>query len=284
MIITKIIGGLGNQLFQYTAGRCLAHLNNTDLKLDVTAFDEYKLRNFDLFNLNVSAQFANDQEILNLMPSTKVARAWQRLLPVKKRHYYRQPFFHFDPKFYKAGANTYIKGYWQSEKYFLPIRDTIIKELTFKPGVIDNVMGFVKELQQAQSVAVHIRRGDYTNSVATEMHGILPVEYYQKAMTYIRKQHEDAKFYFFSDDMLWVKDNLNIENMEFVSGKISKSHYEDFFLMSKCHHNVIANSSFGWWAAWLNNNPDKIVVAPKNWFNKGPKDTQDLLPSSWIKI
>ena len=284
MIITKIIGGLGNQLFQYAAGRCLSHLNNTNLKLDVNAFDEYRLRNFDLFNLNVMAQFANDQEILNLLPSTILSRAWQRLLPVNKRHYYRQPFFHFDSKFYKAAANTYIKGYWQSERYFLPIRDIILKELTFKPGIIDNVKDFAHQLQQGQSVAVHIRRGDYTNPAAIKMHGILSVEYFQKAITYIGKQYEAAKFYFFSDDIQWAKDNLNVENMEFVSGKISKNHHEDFFLMSKCHHNIIANSSFGWWAAWLNDNPDKIVVAPKNWFNKGPKDTQDLIPEGWIKI
>lgn len=284
MIITKIIGGLGNQLFQYAAGRCLAHLNSTTLKLDVTAFDEYKLRNFDLYNLNVTSQFASEHEISNLLPPTIWARARQRLLTVNKRHYYREPYFHFHPKFHKASVNTYIKGYWQSEKYFLPIRNIISEELIFKPGVIDNVLNFGRELQKNQSVSIHIRRGDYTNPVILKMHGILSVEYYQQAIDYIRRQYENAKFYFFSDDIEWVRNNLKVENMEFISGRISKTHYEDLFLMSMCQHNIIANSSFGWWAAWLNKNPNKIVIGPKNWFNKGPKDTQDLFPPGWIRM
>ena len=285
MIITKILGGLGNQMFQYAAGRCLAHLNNTQLKLDVTGFTDYKLRNFDLHALHVNCQPASGEEIRNLLPSHNFEKALQYLFPKKRRTYYREKYFHFDDNILKFGKDVYLKGYFQSEKYFLPIKETLQKEFTFKDEIIRKVKDFTDKTRSATSVSVHIRRGDMENDpVTTGHHGIMPLSYYKKGIEIIRSKIANPQFYFFSDDINWVKENFNDLKPTFVSGEISQTHFEDLYLMSQCHHNIIANSSFSWWGAWLNKNPDKIVIAPKIWFIKGPKDTQDLLPEKWIKI
>src|SRR6188768_312941 len=132
MIIIKILGGLGNQLFQYAAGRCLAHLNNTQIKLDVRGFTNYKLRNFDLLALHADCKFASDEEIRNLLPSHNFEKALQYLFPKKNRTYYREKHVHFDENMLKFGKNVYLKGYFQSEKYFLPIKEIIQKEFLLK--------------------------------------------------------------------------------------------------------------------------------------------------------
>jgi len=285
MVISKIIGGLGNQLFQYAAGRTLAHLNNTILKLDVSFFEEYEFRNFDLLNFTTNVDFATKQEIENLMPAHNFEKAFQYLSPLKKRTYHRERYFHFDERFLNLGANVFLKGYFQSEKYFLPAKEIIRKELTFKENAIDRVKEFSLELNERNSVSIHIRRGDYEKDPAiAERHGTLSAGYYRSALEIIKTKIQLPRFYLFSDDMDWATKNLQLPDLVCVSNEISKNHIEDFYLMSQCHHNIIANSSFSWWGAWLNNNAGKIVIAPDKWFKKGPKDTQDIIPAEWYKI
>ena len=285
MIISHILGGMGNQMFQYAAGRCLAHLNQTQLKLDVTGFNEYKLRNFDLQSLHTDCRFASPAEIKNLLPSHNLEKALQYLFPKKKRTYYREKYFHFDDNMLGFGPNVYIKGYFQSEKYFLPVKQIIQKEFAFKDEFIKNVKAFADNTRSADSVSVHIRRGDMKNDpVMAERHGVIPLAYYQKGIEIMRSKISNPHFYFFSDDINWAKENFANADATFVSGEISKTHFEDLYLMSQCGHNIIANSSFSWWGAWLNNNPNKIVIAPNKWFNSGPQDTEDLVPSTWYKV
>ncbi|HEU5165062.1 MAG TPA: alpha-1,2-fucosyltransferase [Chitinophagaceae bacterium] len=285
MIISQIIGGLGNQMFQYAAGKTLARLNNTVLKLDVSAFEEYKLRDFALTNFHTNVEFATKKEINDLLPAHNFEKAFQYFSPLKKRSYYREKEFHFDEKVLKLGKNVYLKGYFQSEKYFLPAKEIIKQEYKLKYSLTSNVNEFANRINNEQSVAVHIRRGDMrSDPLTSEYHGILPVDHYQKSVDIVNLKVLNPIFYLFSDDINWVKENLQIPNAIHVSNKITNSPIEDLYLMSQCKHNIIANSSFSWWGAWLNNNPDKIVIAPKNWFNKGPKDTQDLIPNEWLKI
>ena len=139
-------------------------------------------------------------------------------------------------------------------------------------------------MKEHQSVSLHIRRGDYLAKISLQVLGLMPMEYYTKGIDYISSKKANTVYYIFSDDINWVKENLKIDNARFVSGNIAKTHIEDLYLMSQCKHHIIANSSFSWWGAWLNDDQDKIVIAPKQWFNKGPQDTQDLIPGTWIKM
>ena len=272
-------------MFQYAAGRTLAHLNKTLIKLDVSSFSENKLRTFDLLAFNANPGFATKQEISSLLPVHNFEKAFQYLSPLKKRSYYREKEFSFDRKVLDLGRNVYLKGYFQSEKYFLPAKDVIRSDFAFKKDLVKDIEDFSASLKKTGSVSVHIRRGDFDKDpVTTDYHGTLDISYYNTAIELIRSKIPNATFYFFSDNIDWVKETLSIPNAAFVSGNITKNHIEDLYLMSQCQHNIIANSSFSWWGAWLNNNPEKIVIAPQKWFNKGPKDTQDLLPEKWIKI
>jgi hypothetical protein len=285
MIISNIIGGLGNQMFQYAAGRTLAHLNNTFVKLDVSSFSENKLRTFDLLSLNATVGFATKEEISNLLPVHNFEKAFQYLSPLKKRSYYREKEFSFNKKVLALGKNVYLKGYFQSEKYFLPAKNIIISEFTFKKEFVKTIDYFSATLRNNDSVSVHIRRGDFDQDpVTTNYHGTLDAGYYNTAIELIRSRIPNATFYFFSDNIDWVKENLSIPSAVFVSGNITKNHIEDLYLMSQCRHNIIANSSFSWWGAWLNDNQNKVIIAPEKWFNKGPKDTQDIIPKEWYKI
>lgn len=282
MVICKISGGLGNQLFQYAAGKSLALRRNTELLLDTSYFKEDGLRNFELDSFNINLKIADRDLVKNFIIRSVAGKIRDRILPIKFRKVYKEPFFHFDKNFFNADSDVYLKGYWQSEKYFNPVKETIKTDLAIKPGIIERVKPFGDELASSASVAVHIRRADYTKEVHKEYHGILEKDYYHSAIQLIIKKTKDARFYFFSDSIKWVKENLGMPGAVYVSGEITKNHLEDLYLMSQCNHNIIANSSFSWWGAWLNSNPGKIVIAPKNWFNKGPKDTYDLYPDDWI--
>lgn len=285
MIIVKLIGGLGNQLFQYAAGRTLAYINNTELKLDVTGFSENKLRNFELFNFNIDAEFAKIEEINSLLPAHNFEKAFQYISPARRKSYYRERQFRFDKRVLKLGNRVYLKGYFQSENYFFPAKELIRKELSLKPAITDHLSDTAAFLQHQPSVSVHIRRGDMSaDSLTNQYHGLVPVSYYKEAISRMKEYHGSPVFYIFSDDIAWARENLPLENAVYASGELSKNHLEDFYLMSRCRHHIIANSSFSWWAAWLNDYPDKKVIAPKNWFNKGPKDTQDLIPQGWLRI
>lgn len=284
MIISRIYGGLGNQLFQYAAAKALAHHRGTELKLDVTLFENYHLRTFDLAQLRIPLSIASPSEIAALKANTTMQRIKARLTISSAKRFYKEPHFHFDPVFFTLSGNVYLQGYFQSKKYFASIQDIVRQEFSLEHLVSESVKRMAESLRQQTSVAIHIRRGDYKNPEAAKMHGILPVSYYQKAIEVTREKSPSVRFYLFSDDPVAAKDALNLPEAETVSGKISKTHFEDLYLMSHCQHNIIANSSFSWWAAWLNNNPNKTVIAPKAWFNDGPKDTEDLLPESWMKI
>lgn len=284
MVIVNIIGGLGNQMFQYAAGKYISQKFNTTLKLDVNDFSGYDVWNFDLARLHTKFEMASSEEINQLKPETRFKKALQYLHPRQQRTYFREKYFHYAPSFQALGENVYLKGYFQSEKYFKPIENLIRQEFQIQPDLISNIQTLADGINRINSVAVHIRRGDYKNMAALKMHGMLETDYYREAISKMRKSNADVRFYFFSDDMAWVKENLREKNAVYVTGEITKTHFEDLYLMSQCRHNIIANSSFSWWGAWLNNNPDKIVIAPRNWFNEGPKDTYDLYPEGWIKI
>jgi hypothetical protein len=290
MIIVQLKGGLGNQLFQYAAGLSLARHHGVPVKVDVNELkqpDELigTLRNYELQHLLAPPQIANPQEIHSLTKSNVIINYFRKTLPSFRRIIYNEKRFEFDPNFFKAGKNIYLKGYRQSEKYFHSISKEIHATFQLKPTLTGNIADFANAINKKESVSVHIRRGDYNNSAVNDYHGIASESYYQQAIDRLICSLENPSFYVFSDNIDWIKQNLQFAGqVEFVSGSISKTHYEDFYLMSRCKHNIIANSSFSWWAAWLNSNPDKKIIAPLKWFNNAPYNTSDLIPKDWIRL
>lgn len=285
MIISKIIGGIGNQLFQYAVGRALAHLNNTSLKLDVSSFDKDALRNFSLQYFNAKIDYASEKEIMHLIPSNSLDKVFQHFLPVKSRKIYKEKYFHFDENVLRLGPNVYLRGYFQSEKYFMVIKDIIRNEFRLRDEKTKPCEEIAMQMAETNSISVHIRRGDFAKDEKTmAYHGILGIDYYSSAFEIIQSKIPDPIFYFFSDDIDWVKQNFPFPGSIYVSGNLTNDPLQDLYLMTQCKHNIIANSSFSWWGAWLNNKNDKIVIAPDKWFGNGPQDTQDIIPGSWIRI
>ena len=290
MILVELNGGIGNQMFQYAAAKSLALHHKTILKLDISPGtdksmpQELKPRPFELHYFNLPDQVASASEVESFITTSAFSKIKEKTKPNHKRRVYREPFFHYDNNFYNTEADVYLKGLWQSEKYFNPFKENIRSIFEFKNDTVNTFQDFPCRLKEQNSVSIHVRRGDYLAKVSLEVLGLIPLEHYQHAIELINSKIPNPSFYFFSDDIQWVKENFPIPNATYVSGDIGNNHVEELYLMSQCKHNIIANSSFSWWGAWLNNNPDKIVVAPKNWFNKGPKDTQDLIPQGWLKI
>ncbi|MGA2913323.1 MAG: alpha-1,2-fucosyltransferase [Methanoregula sp.] len=291
MIIVKLIGGLGNQMFQYAAGRRLAQHHNTDLILDVTGFASYSLRKYELDIFRINATIATQDLLKRVEPFSR--KDFFRLgirslfLGETKIESIREQTLDFDGRVLSLPDNIYLDGYWQNEKYFVDISDIIKKEFTFatSPPAINK--GILEEIRGCNSVSVHIRRGDYISNPKTwETHGVLGIEYYIQALNLIEKKVINPQIFIFSDDIPWVKDNLKTGlALHFMEQSGEEKNYEDLRLMSNCKHHIIANSSFSWWGAWLSSNQNKVVIAPIKWFSDEKMNgEQKIVPLNWIKI
>jgi len=293
MNIVHIIGGLGNQMFQYAFAYAYGQNKQCEVKLDITDFDSYQLRKYELNVFSPSLSIATEAEINSM--ECKQTKLWQRvykkLRQILKKidtNCYIEPHFYYDKTVYALSGDIYFKGYWQSEKYFIKYRDSLLKEFSPQNSLHKDSNIFLQKILKCNSVSVHIRRGDYvSNDQANQMHGTCPVEYYQQAYKLLTKKIDNPYFFIFSDDLEWAKEHLSfMQNTTFVNISEDVPDYEEMILMSRCQHNIIANSSFSWWGAWLNQNPDKIIVAPKIWFKNKEmnENTQDLIPPEWIRL
>ena len=287
MVISRLIGGLGNQMFQYAAGRALANINNCELKLDVSDFKNYKIHNgYELSLFNIKAEIASDSEILTLAGAqSRLTRFFFKKFGLKKKTHFIEKNFAFDIELLKPRRFVYIDGYWQSYQYFESIESQLRSELTPKTCLSGLNLEISKQIAKCNSVSLHIRRGDYVNNLeANKTHGFIGLEYYNRAISFINEQVLYPHFFVFSDDIAWAKENLGlIANVNFIAHNQGRSSFEDMRLMSLCKYNIIANSSFSWWGAWLNAAPGKIVIAPKQWF-ANMQDTRDLMPDNWLKM
>jgi hypothetical protein len=291
MIISNIIGGLGNQMFQYAAGRALSLKLRTPLKLDIREFSGYQLhQGFELNRLfNCNAEIATNDDLDNVL-SWQKAKLVQRILrrPQLKNLRYKsfaiEPHFNYWSGFKLLGDNNYLYGYWQSEQYFIEFEEQIRKDFTFKLPLSAKNSAIIEQISQVNAVSLHVRRGDYVTNAKNAFIGVCSLEYYRKAVEYVKNQVDKPVFFVFSDDIEWVKSNLPID---FPCIYIDYNHgiesFNDMRLMSHCKHHIIANSSFSWWGAWLNANSEKIVIAPQQWFANNT-NVNDLLPESWIKL
>lgn len=290
MVIVKLMGGLGNQMFQYALGRSLALARSVPLKMDLSWFNQQASRFYRLHHFNVSADIATEEDVTGLLGGpdqvSKIARLFWRVKPYYRRPWVRQRYPGFDPNILQAPDRVYLEGYWQSEKYFTEIEMIVRQELTVRhlPDPVNQAMA--NRINEVESVSLHVRRGDYvSNPVTYQYHGVCPPEYYQAAMKAVTKVVKQPHIFIFSDDIGWVQENLDQDfPMTYVAHNGPDKDYEDLRLMSQCQHHIIANSTFSWWGAWLCVNPSKSIVAPERWFASADRHTPDLLPDSWHRI
>lgn len=270
MIRMKLIGGLGNQLFQYACGRSLALENNCDLLLDLTEFENYTLHRplITAFPLSSEVTFTRDYRKSKL-------KDFQSKIVGK---YYQERGMSFDNKILKLSKNFTLRGFFQSEKYFKKNATLIRAELNLNTAMAVNIS---KKWSKRPTAALHFRRGDY---IEKTNFGMCDVNYYRTAISLLRAKVPDIQFAAFTNDRDWFLAESGLIDDVFLASDSSLSDIDEFCLMSACDHFVIANSSFSWWAAWLGNNPNKIVIAPKPWFDCSTLDTSSVVPMSWIEL
>ena len=294
MVVVKLMGGLGNQMFQFAAGRALSYRLNSDLLLDRSFLDAdpkgaWTKREFELDIFNVDCKFLEEAQIRKLNPANKnIFRIlFRKLMPGFSGIYYLNEMgFSYQDKFEMISGDVYLNGYWQSEKYFEKYGALIAKDFQFRTPLLKENIALSERIKSAESVSLHVRRTDFiADPKVAQVHGVCTPDYYVNAVSKLKKQYEHLKGFVFSDDPQWAKDNIVTDiPLEYVTNNSGKNSYVDMQLMSMCKHNIIANSSFSWWAAWLNKNEDKVVCAPGNWFADKSINTKDLYPKTWLKL
>jgi hypothetical protein len=302
MIIVRLIGGLGNQMFQYATARRLAEKHSTIVKLDVSEFETYKLHKYSLHCFHITENLATRNEVKHMLGSASLflmaddnnkikslVRKGFKKLSLDKLWSNRilvERSLEFNPEILNAPNNILLDGYWQSEKYFLDIKDILHREFYVKYRQSDENQRLTDSIESSNSVSLHVRRGDYVKDLkANQVHGTCTEEYYLKSIDYVSSHVTNPHFFIFSDEPDWARKNLIINHSStIVDCNDASRNYEDLRLMSMCRHNITANSSFSWWGAWLNSNPNKIVCAPKKWFSTPSYSYKDLVPTSWIRV
>jgi hypothetical protein len=294
-------GGMGNQMFQYAAGRALAIRNNTFLKIDLSFIKNGVLggnvdyRNYGLNNFCIVEDIIGEEELNHFIKRSrlfsKLKISW-----LNRKTGYRFPLSKmvsqkghgYDPEFMKLSNNSYLIGYWQNVKYFAGSEEIIKQDFMFKNLPNQSNTALLSKIMNCESVAIHIRRGDFKNLPVL---GTTDKEYYLRAINYLVKKLSKPVLFFFSDEMKWVKENFNtisFANFIYYSdiNTSSGSEADDLRLMSNCKHNIIGNSTFGWWGAWLNSNPDKIIIAPEKLFADPAIDNQlqGMIPDNWLRL
>jgi hypothetical protein len=291
-IVVKIEGGLGNQMFQYAFGMSIALKYNAILVLDISYYNNnechngFELSDVFLLDSKVSVRkkfqggfLASNRYLVKVIDFIGIRKY---LLPC---HFFEQ-LYRFNDILSPECANNYYTGFWQNELYFSDIRNKILDDFSFKRSLSVKNMELLNKVKNSNSVAIQVRRGDYVSNKSTnEFHGTCEVNYFYDAIEVIKKENSNIEIYIFSDDIDWAKNNIFFNSISyFINLNKGNEAYLDMLLMSNCKHVVISNSSFGWWAAWINKNPFGVVVAPKRWFNSLTIDTSDLCPKTWHRV
>ena len=301
MLIIKIKWWLWNQMFQYAYIRALSLRTNNPFLLDVKEYDYYKYRNYELWELfNIKWNICKDENLKfyqRLYSTNKYfnflcTKAKDFSLKFNTNHFVEKDMLNnkkwensiIDNKFLSI-KEGYIEWYFQSLKYFEDFEDTIIKDFTFKKELSEKSREIVNDIENSESVSIHVRRWDYLNKEYIDTYWVCSIEYFYKWIDIIKRQtNSPLKFFVFSDDINWCRANLKQDDIYYIDRNTWKDSWQDMALMSKCKHNIIANSSFSWWWAELNRNPDKIVIAPKERYKKKDVYQNDIIPNSWTKL
>lgn len=279
-------------MFQYAAGRALAQARGQPLLVDISGFGTYGLhQGYQLTNAFVLQ--------VDAAPSAMIAHVlgW-RANPLARKLLRRRPFaawrgvhmavephFHYWPDLANMEEPVYMTGYWQSERYFSHCENEIRNDFRFKNPLQGKNAQLAAAMTGGSSVSVHIRRGDYvTHKKTNKIMHVCSLDYYREAAFQLSQRVKQPAYYVFSDDPEWVREHVDfLPGAMFVDHNHGADSFLDMQLMSLCRHHIIANSSFSWWGAWLNADPDKIVYAPRAWF-RNYLDDRDLIPARWNRI
>lgn len=292
MIVIKLQGGLGNQMFQYAFGYCLSQSLKSELYFDGSFFDgDHKLteRQYQLNLFNLNAKFPSGKQVGRFLTPTPLQKLFSRL-KLKKVYTYHENSLSFNKSFGEIKQPAHLTGFWPSENYFKQYEMQIRQQFTFKAPLNEQSKKLAADIStQNNTVSIHVRRSDYINSKTTnDIHGVCSLDYYKTAIEHISSKITNPDFYIFSDDIAWAKNTLLklLPQAKLISHNTGADSWQDLALMSLCKHQIIANSTFSWWAAWLNPNNQKTVIAPKKWFNTNNNyfDSADIIPNGWIKI
>ena len=299
MVITKISYGLANQMFQYAAGRALAARNNQLFKLDLSFFDNalkkddrptHEFYQLSIFKGTIKHQSLDNEYLERLINKYKHNIAYRFLNKFSKQvlpkplftYCWEKDFLKFDYGINKSSGKTiYLNGYFQNERYFEDAKALIKEDFTFREDLIDPVnLNLGIQMGQENSVSIHVRRGDYVGK-----RFIPSLGYYKNAIELIIHTVNDPVFYIFSDDSEWAAKHVKAPGqVHYIVHNTQENSYKDMYLMSKCMHNIIANSSFSWWGAWLNSNENKVVISPKQWLPEDNVLSADIIPSNWLQV
>lgn len=274
-------------MFAYACGRSLALRKQTELKLDLSDYGKpgytrrYKL---DIFRVEESIATPGEIERLKKYePKPGRRNILHNLLCADRRKYFKErELFIYDRSILDTEKDVYLEGYWQSYKYFQDADKILAKEFSLEQEMGESAKQLLRDVEKNNSVSIHIRRGDYTNPSIPQR--LLSLKYYQEAVELMKRDTSNPRFVVFSDDLEWASQNLKLPSPALYVRGVNLQDYEEMIIMSRCKHNIIANSSFSWWAAWLNNNKQKKIVAPKQWFKDPQVSSRDLLPPSWTRL
>ena len=286
-VFLKLNGGLGNQMFQWALARMIQVMTDMDVYLDMSYFNKSYARPYQLDIFNFQPQILTDPWMKLKLAFIWKFRAFFRRGKIFGITLFSERHFQFDPNIQKIKNNTYIEGFFQSEKYFKDVEEYIKSDFKFSGyPVNENKETMNKIYEPGTSISLHIRRGDYVDKKRyQDLYAKCSIDYYKRAVEYIAQKYPNPKLFVFSDDIKWVQRRLNLPyETIFVANNTGEKDYEDMRLMSMCAHNIISNSTFSWWAAWLNPNPNKIVIAPKKWFNDDSIVQTDIIPKEWVQL
>lgn len=283
------MGGLGNQLFQYATARALSEKLNTSVVLDVSEFNSYDVHPLRLNEFNCKGIFSSKKQLLRSLLERNVIKKHVSKLKVFNKYYFERNL-EFNEDVLNVENGSSLIGYFQTEKYFEVIRTQLLEELTLKNSLNNIETKVSHKINNTNSISIHIRRGDYiSNQYANSIHGTCDSAYFSRAIAYMSENNildDSSEFFVFSDDIEWCRNNLELGyKLNFVTGSAERPEV-DMILMSQCKHQIISNSTFSWWGAWLNKNESKVIITPKKWFENDnmAKESGDIIPHLWVKL
>lgn len=286
MVIVKLTSGLGNQMFQYAAGYAVAKKLGTELKIDLSWYkntpQKEEPRQLSLTNFRAKIEPTTQTEALKIK-LTKLANQYVPQLGLGFYEQIRSKSTMVDKRVLEATGDIYLDGYWQSEQYFEGVASEI--KSIYQPKRVSKKMSvWLKRIKGKNSVAVHVRRGDYTYHPSAFIFKVLGDDYYKKAVAYIKQRVDKPGFFVFTDDIEWVRKSHFLPAGTVVVSGNNLADWQELWLMAACKHTVMANSTFSWWGAWLKDKSGKIVISPRSWFKGKQIRTGDILPERWARL